>query len=432
VKISFAFKRAFSLIKAIPKIRSCSPRRIFTAKPTTKEEQTTFNCPVCDSPRMKVFYRLADVPASCNFLWASKEAATNCPRGNIKLAFCPVCSFITNVALEPTKNVYTELYDNSLFYSTRFQDFTKQLAAELVQRFDIHNKAIIEIGGGKVDFLSELCKLGNNHGQRLNPFYLQEETKYQRTNYSAVSIPKFQSDVYDRVEADFVFSYHELEHVNYPRKFLHNLRKMISRNPEVRVFFTVPNALTDLEGGCFEEIIYEHVSYFTPASLSFLFSRCGFNVLHVEETKGDFGSIFIDATIRTQAKSSLKSVSKPEISQIEDCVISFADKTNSIIEKNGRRIRQLLDQGKRVVMWGAGSRGVTLLNVFRDLCIEYAVDVNPRKQGKYVPGTGQEIIAPTSLSDYQPDYIVLANSTYEKEIREIVNNLEIETEFITI
>ena len=49
-------------------------------------------------------------------------------------------------------------------------------------------------------------------------------------------------------------------------------------------------------------------------------------------------------------------------------------------------------------MWGAGARGVTLLNMLNDSRIEYAVDINPRKQGKYVPGTGQQIVEPTFLS----------------------------------
>jgi hypothetical protein len=103
-----------------------------------------------------------------------------------------------------------------------------------------------------------------------------------------------------------------------------------------------------------------------------------------------------------------------------------------MIEKRGDQVKQLLDNGKRVVMWGAGARGVTILNVLKDPRIEYAVDINPRKQGKYVPGTGQKIVDPKFLLDFKPDYIILANPAYENEIKQIVCNLEIKTEYILI
>jgi FlaA1/EpsC-like NDP-sugar epimerase len=102
------------------------------------------------------------------------------------------------------------------------------------------------------------------------------------------------------------------------------------------------------------------------------------------------------------------------------------------MKKYSRRIKQLLNKGKRVVIWGAGARGVTFLNILKDPRIEYAVDINPRKQGMYVPGTGQKIVKPRFLSDYQPDYVILANPAYENEIRQIIINLKIETEIIRV
>ena len=84
------------------------------------------------------------------------------------------------------------------------------------------------------------------------------------------------------------------------------------------------------------------------------------------------------------------------------------------------------------MMWGAGARGVTLLNILNDSRIQYAVDINPNKQGKYVPGTGQKIVEPKSLLKLKPDYIILANPTYQNEINQIIRNLEMDTEFIQV
>ncbi len=397
---------------------------------TIGNKQSDFHCPLCGSPGLWVFYEVTDVPASCNLLWKSKDEAINSPKGNIKLAFCSFCTFVTNITLEPQKIQYGHRYDDSLFYSPHFQNFAKKLAANLIQRYDLHNKGIIEIGSGKVDFLSLLVELGNNHGLRFDPFYTKVEDKSRK---SVESIPSFYPQPERSNKADFVFSYCELEHMNYPKNFLSNLRIILGCSSKTHVFFAVPNALKAFEEGDFTNIIYEHVSYFTIPSLFHLFSSSGFNISEVAESKNEiFDSIYIHATPNARTKSSFKPDSKPEAGQIKDCITSFAARSTNTIEKYTSRVKQLLNKGKRVVIWGAGSRGVTLLNILKDPRIEYAVDINPHKQGKYVPGTGQEIVEPRFLLDYKPDYTILANPAYENEIRQIISNLEIKTEFIQI
>jgi hypothetical protein len=396
-------------------------------------EQSDNHCPLCGSSGLWIFYEVTDVPASCNLLWRSKDEAINCPKGKIKLAFCSFCTLVTNIALEPEKNQYGHRYDNSLFYSPHFQDFAKKLATKLIQRYNLHNKCIIEIGGGKVDFLSLLTELGNNHGLRLDPFCTKVEDKSGKANNLVGSSPSFYSQPDGCNKADFIFSYHELEHMNYPKNFLSILRKMLGHSSKTHVFFAVPNAPKTFEEGDFTDIIYEHVSYFTVPSLFYLFSSCGFNICDVTESKNEiFDSIYIDVTPKTRTKSSFKSVSKSRVGEIKDYTTSFADKSTNMIEKYSRRVKQLLNKRKQVVMWGAGARGVTLLNVLKDSRIEYAVDINPRKQGKYIPGTGQKIVEPKFLLDHRPDYVILANPAYENEISHVISNLEIKTEFILI
>jgi len=391
-------------------------------------------CPICGTMGMSVFYEAADVPASCNLLWTSRDDAVNCPKGNIKLAFCSFCTFVTNVATEPEKNQYGDRYDSSLFYSSHFQDFAIKLASSLIQRYDLHDKCIIEIGGGKVDFLSLLIDLGHNHGLRFDPFCTKVEDNSRKANDLVVgSIPDFYRQIDGSNEASLIFCYHELEHMNYPKNFLVNLRKMLGYSPKTHVFFAVPNALKVFEEGDFTDIIYEHVSYFTVPSLFYLFSSCGFKVCEVRESKNEiFDSIYIGATPKTRTKSSLKPDLKPEADKIKTCVASFAAKSANKIEKESSRIKKLLNKKNRVIIWGAGARGVTFLNILKDSRIEYAVDINPRKQGKYIPGTGQKIVEPKFLLMHEPDYVILANSAYENEIKQIISNLKIKTEFILI
>jgi len=395
------------------------------------KEQSDIHCPLCGSSRLWIFYEVTDVPASCNLLWRNKDEAINCPKGDIALAFCSFCTFVTNIAIEPEKNQYGHRYDNSLFYSPHFQSFTKELTTRLVLRYDLHNKNIVEIGCGKVDFLSSFLEFGDNHGLRLDP--LKVESNSLKANISVGSIQNSYLKPEGSNQPDFVFSYHELEHMNNPKKFLSTLRKMLGSNLKTHVFIAVPNAMKAFEEGDFTDTIYEHVSYFTIPSLVYLFSSCGFDISEITESKNEiFDSIYVDATPKAGTESVFDPDLKQKAGEIRDRIALFAAKSTNAIEKYRSRVRQLLDEGKRVVIWGAGARGVTLLNVLKDPRIEYAVDLNPRKQGKYVPGTGQKIVQPKFLLAYTPDYIILANPAYRDEIRHIISGLEIKPDFILI
>jgi FlaA1/EpsC-like NDP-sugar epimerase len=87
--------------------------------------------------------------------------------------------------------------------------------------------------------------------------------------------------------------------------------------------------------------------------------------------------------------------------------------------------------GQRAVVWGAGSKGVTFLNALqaRDP-IGHVVDINPRKQGMYVAGTGQQIVAPEFLKEARPDVVIVMNPVYEDEIRRWVGELGLTPDLI--
>ena len=74
--------------------------------------------------------------------------------------------------------------------------------------------------------------------------------------------------------------------------------------------------------------------------------------------------------------------------------------------------------GEKIVIWGASSKGVSFLTTLETRgSIEYAVDINPNKRGKFVPGTGQEIVGPQDMQDIKPDAVIVMNPVYTDEIR---------------
>jgi hypothetical protein len=83
------------------------------------------------------------------------------------------------------------------------------------------------------------------------------------------------------------------------------------------------------------------------------------------------------------------------------------------------------------VVWGGGSKGVMFLNTLRpERGVEYMVDINPRKRGMYVAGTGQQIVSPEFLRAYRPDTVIIMNAIYGEEIRGQLDRLEVKAEIL--
>jgi hypothetical protein len=89
----------------------------------------------------------------------------------------------------------------------------------------------------------------------------------------------------------------------------------------------------------------------------------------------------------------------------------------------------LRSEGRKTVIWGGGSKGVGFLAALGlGEEIECAVDINPAKQGMFMPGTGHEIVAPDRLSALAPDLVIVLNPAYEAEIRRDLVSLGLEPE----
>jgi hypothetical protein len=120
---------------------------------------------------MEVFYEVGGVPTNSCILLSTHDEAVNYPRGEIRLAFCPGCGFISNVAYDARLTEYSGRYEETQGFSPTFNSFHERLARSLVERHDLHGKELIEIGCGKGEFLKLLCDLGGNRGLGFDPGY---------------------------------------------------------------------------------------------------------------------------------------------------------------------------------------------------------------------------------------------------------------------
>ena len=353
------------------------------------------------------------LPVHCNVLWPSREGALAAPRGDIHLTYMPGCGHIYNSAFDPDKMTYTQAYENSLHFSARFQAYATALADRLIATYDLHNKDIVEIGSGQGDFLKMLCRMGGNRGVGFDPSYVAQEQEEADTAVSFIQ--EFYSEEFADYPADFICCRHVLEHIHEPVPFLKAVRRAINGRLETVIFFEVPNALWTVRQLGIWDIIYEHCSYYSPVSLAHLFTQAGFQVLAVDET---FGGQFLTIEARLAPDTAVPAPANPQdLAALSADVAQFADNYRQKVAYWHETLHELAQNGRRVVVWGSGSKGVMFMNTFdQEGLIRYAVDINPRKQGMFVAGSGQEIVSPEFLRVYQPDVVIIMNRNYEDEI----------------
>ena len=234
-------------------------------------------CNSCFSTDLEVFHEADNVPANSCLLFDNCKEAQQYPRGKLVLALCRQCGFIGNVAFDPALTCYTEGYEEQQSFSPRFNAFAQDLAARLIERHNVHNKTVLEIGCGKGDFLLLLCTLGPNRGIGIDPTYMPGRHNGSLP-HGVRFIRDFYSERYARYTADLVCCRHTLEHIANTGDFVAMLRRSIGDNIGTLVFFELPDVQRVLNECAFWDIYYEHCSYFSLGSLARLFRRCGFKI----------------------------------------------------------------------------------------------------------------------------------------------------------
>lgn len=387
----------------------------------------TTRCPVCQATKTVPVLNLDKIPVLCNVLCSTREEALNVPRGTMDLAFCPDCGHVWNSAFDPALMEYGQDYENSLHFSPTFQTYAQTLAERLIEQYDIRNKDIVEIGSGQGDFLQMLCTMGNNRGVGFDPSYIPR-THGEQPDEQVRVVQDIYSEQYAHYPADLICCRHVLEHIQQPGDMLQNVRRAVGNNrPDTIIFFEVPNALFMLRDLSIYDIIYEHCSYFSAGSLAYAFAVQGFRVREVSE---EFNGQFLSITAQISS-SKTPPVRWKGLDSLAADVQSFADHYLQKTTEWNERLAALTAAGRKAVVWGAGSKGIMFLNTLRTQgCIEYVVDINPRKQGMFITGAGQQIVPPDFLRDYQPDVVIIMNPVYKNEIRQTVENLGVQAEFL--
>ncbi|MGH8468040.1 MAG: class I SAM-dependent methyltransferase [Gammaproteobacteria bacterium] len=388
-------------------------------------------CPLCGGASVLDLLRIEHVPVCCNVLYPDEYQARASPRGELALGYCVECAHLFNTAFDPHLTEYTPAYDSSLHYSPRFNQYAEQLAARLVERYALRGKRIVEIGCGKGDFLRMLCVQGGNRGFGFDRSFepgrageaIQEDVIFFQEFYNA------ENAQYCR--PDFVCFRHVLEHIQHPLEFLRTLRHAIGEQREVVHYCEVPNALFTLKDMGIWDLIYEHCAYFSLHSLVAAFTSAGFDVVAGDES---FGGQFIWVEARPGfGRSEVKLATQQLPEHVRQYADAFAEQYRAKVQSWREQLARMARAGRRPVVWGGGAKGVTFLNGLDDHdTIRYVVDLNPHKQGRYVAGTGQEVVPPEFLGAYGPTDVIVMNPLYLDEITSAVRAMGLDVRVIGV
>ena len=388
---------------------------------------TDYTCPVCTGNDIFNVITIKDVPVYCNVLYPTAEDALDAPRGDIVLTYCRRCGHIFNSAHDSSKMNYSREYENSLHYSPRFQSYAASLAKRLVETYDLRSKTVLEIGCGKGDFLNMLCELGENSGIGFDPSYEVERFPAESQKRFSI-IHDFYTEKYAKHSADLIVCRHVLEHIESPRPFLNMLRKSVGSNENTILFFEVPNVMFTLKDLGIWDLIYEHCGYFSIRSISKLFRSCNFTPIEIEETFGG-QYLCVEALASNPARDAKMNEHDDDMI---DYVNAFSNQYYRKVDRWREKLEELNQSKKRIVIWGAGSKGVTFLNTLKTCDqIKYVADINPHKQGKYIPGMGQKIVPLEFLKVYHPEIIVVMNPIYKEEIKLIADGLDLSSDIVS-
>lgn len=389
-------------------------------------------CPGCGAGGLVDVFEMRGLPVFVGILHDEPGEARRAPTGEVTLAWCGTCGLVHNRTHDPARVDFRPGYEVSLSHSATFRTYIHGVADRLVARHGLEGARVLEIGCGDGYFLRLLAERGIGEGIGVDPTVARagEETvagariEWVRDYYDPTR--------YADVDPDFVASLSVFEDIPVPAAFLRALRSTL--RPEARLYFEVYNAWHAFENEETWSVHYEQCNLFGSRSLAGVFARAGFDVLDggtsyegdqyawVEASPGAGDGVdSIDANGTAVADPSDDGPGggrSPAAPDPPAALARFAARHEENVERWSRRLASHAAAGRRVILWGSGGKGITFLNVVPGADAIVAVaDINPDRQGRYIPGTGQPIVAPGALPALEPDVAILTNALYEREIR---------------
>jgi 2-polyprenyl-3-methyl-5-hydroxy-6-metoxy-1,4-benzoquinol methylase len=223
--------------------------------------------------------------------------------------------------------------------------------------------------------------------------------------------------------ADLMTANNVVAHVPDLNDFVAGFKVLLK--PRGVVTFEFHHVLNLLQRNQFDTIYHEHFCYHSLSTFSRILAAHGLAVFDVEELSTHGGSLRVfaqhdDTGVQPLAPRVGTLLAREQAAGLTglDAYLAFDERCKRMKRRFLRFLIEAKEHGKSIAAYGAPAKGNTLLNYagVRTDFVDYTVDMNPHKQGRYLPGTGIPIRSPDEIARTRPDYVLILPWNLRDEI----------------
>lgn len=370
-------------------------------------------CPNCRQIGAIPVLSLPDAPVMVCSAFPDPADALDVLAGDIELATCTHCGFLFSTSFDQALAMAGAKYESSQAASPHFGAFARGLATDWVQRYGLEGKHIAEIGCGQGEFLIEMLRAGAGTAVGIDPLFSPEFIPDEFKDRMTADSREFGADHIHNDAAALVCR-HAIEHIGDVAGFLAMVADWAAAHPDAPILFEAPGTERILAEGAFWDVFYEHCNYFTADTLADSFARAGLATTRCELVY-DGQYLIIEAVGLAPA---VLDSDPHKVKAAIDASSAFSAKVSRAVTLCRARLAEMAAEGAPVVLWQGASKTVALMTLLgRDTPVDFAVDLNARRHGNYLPPFALEVRAPESLVEAKPGHVVLMNEVYMNEVR---------------
>ena len=368
------------------------------------------DCPACTGTSLKSIFVQEKVPACANVPLTPSEFADEL-LGRLDIVMCADCSHVFNRAFDSdiVNRMYAQQYSSGVATSEGVSNLLKHVAEKGIGRDNLDDSIVVEIGASNFAFSQLMLTYGARKVLAFEPsalFRVDNPRISHRQCY--FSLATFDAKT---APVDLVVARHVLEHAADPVRMLADIASILRIGGSL--YLEVPNVDDILKGARVYDFFYEHVHYFSPALLSKMVKRLGFQVEGRLDLKGGqhFGLLCRNTGDVGGTKLARLRCSVPGraglIAGMKEAYSDFL-----------AAIRPHFDGGGASAIYGAGNHAIatTIYLGLTDQTVRCLFDINPLKAGRYSPMSHIPIQTPSVASVREMDKIVIIASLHEIEI----------------
>ncbi len=380
-------------------------------------------CRSCHAEALEVFLNLGNTPLA-DRIPTLAQLNDNEPGYPLEVAFCPECTLVQILKTVPPEELFCEDYPYYSSVSPLLQTHSRQNVQELVR--------LRELGSD-----SFVVELASNDGYLLR-HYLEHRVRVlgidpadgPAREAEKIGVPTlntfFTASLADEIAgkhgaADVVHANNVLAHVADTNGFVAGIRRVLKDTGVAVIEAPYVRDLVDHRE--FDTIYHEHLCYFSVTALDRLFRRHQLFLNEVRWLPIHGGSLRLYVEPTERPGPSVQEMLRHEADAGVTNISYYRNFSNKVVELAGELTRilgELKRDGYRIAAYGAAAKGSTLINyagIGRDT-IDYVVDRNVHKQGRYMPGQHIPIRSPEELLKEQPDYVLMLTWNFADEILE--------------